>query len=320
MVEAIFTETTTTLTLAGLTQWDYGQKLHIKGLDLPEVAQVHFCNTTQDEAIVRVATKQGDEWVCDIPNELLEDFHDIKSWIYETNEEHGETIKTIYLKVKKRAKPQDFISENEDAASILDDVVNKINQNIQDNTKFKVDISNQQAHFEENITVRQNEFETKMNEAEALRVGAEQGRVNAENERVQAETLRANAEQLRANAENKRANAEVLRVEAEIQRASAEQLRTNAENERVQAEQGRVNAEKSRVSAETDRNTTWLNLKKEIEELLKQGIIDDSVVSELFTWSSKKINDTKQNKIIVGTTPPTDDMGADGDIYIQVEV
>lgn len=148
MVEAIFTETTTSLIIAGLTQWDYGQKLHIKGLELPEVAQIHFCNTTQKEAIVMPLTKHDDAWICEIPNVLLENNYDIKAWIFVTSKEQGETVKTIYLKVEKRAKPQDFISENPDATDILSDVVNKINQNIKDNAEFKEDITEQQNQFE----------------------------------------------------------------------------------------------------------------------------------------------------------------------------
>ncbi len=31
-----------------------------------------------------------------------------------------------------------------------------------------------------------------------------------------------------------------------------------------------------------------------------------------------KLNE-KQNKVLFGTTPPTNDMGVDGDIYIQIE-
>lgn len=162
MVEAIFTETTTSLIIAGLTQWDYGQKLHIKGLELPEVAQIHFCNITQKEAIVMPLTKHDDAWICEIPNVLLEYNYDIKAWIFVTSKEQGETVKTIYLKVEKRAKPQDFISENPDATDILSDVVNKVNQNIKDNAEFKEDITEQQSKFENKITTQQSKFETEI--------------------------------------------------------------------------------------------------------------------------------------------------------------
>ena len=156
MVEAIFTETTTSLIIAGLTQWDYGQKLHIKGLELPEVAQIHFCNTTQKEAIVMPLTKHDDAWICEIPNVLLENNYDIKAWIFVTSKEQGETVKTIYLKVEKRAKPQDFISENPDATDILSDVVNKVNQNIKDNAEFKQEIIN----FKNRIEADNQKFKT----------------------------------------------------------------------------------------------------------------------------------------------------------------
>ena len=148
MLEAIFNDIVSTVTVAGLTQWDKGQKLHIKGLSLPETIQVHFANKKNANAIVMVGVKEKDYVVVEIPDALLEMPYDFYAWIYLTNENMGKTIKTIILKVENRAKPQDFISENPDATDILSDVVNKINQNIKDNAEFKEDITEQQNQFE----------------------------------------------------------------------------------------------------------------------------------------------------------------------------
>ena len=160
MLEAIFNETIQAVTLTGLTQWDYGQKLYIKGLNLPEVIQVHFSNDRETEAIVRVGNKQGEHIVVDIPNELLEKYYDITAWIYVVGENSGETIRVIYLKVDSRKKPQDFISHNPSAEDLLQDLIDKVNQNITDNAEFKKDITEQQTNFEKTITKQQNDFET----------------------------------------------------------------------------------------------------------------------------------------------------------------
>lgn len=162
MLEAIFNDIVNTVTVTGLTQWDRGRKLHIKGLSLPETIQVHFANKINKDAIVMVGVKEKEYIVVEIPNMLLEMPYDCYAWIYLTNENMGKTIKTIILKVENRAKPQDFISENPDATDILSDVVNKINQNIKDNAEFKEDITEQQSKFENKITTQQSKFETEI--------------------------------------------------------------------------------------------------------------------------------------------------------------
>ncbi len=141
MLEAIFTENVLTITLTGLYQWDYGQKLYIKGLELGETEQIHFSNTKEKEAIVMPLVKHGEQYICDIPNVLLEKWWDITAWVYDVGENSGETIRTVILKVEPRVKPQDFISTNPDANDILSDVLNKIDQNIKDNEQFKTEIT-----------------------------------------------------------------------------------------------------------------------------------------------------------------------------------
>lgn len=148
MLEAIFNDIVNTVTVTGLTQWDRGRKLRIKGLSLPETIQVHFADKINTEAVIMVGVKEKDYTVVEIPNIMLETTHDIYAWVYLTNENMGKTIKTIILKIENRAKPQDFVSTNPDAEDMLSDVIDKINQNIKDNAEFKEDITNQQNQFE----------------------------------------------------------------------------------------------------------------------------------------------------------------------------
>ena len=110
MIDAIFSEVIQTVTLTGLFQWDYGQKMQIKGLTLGETMEVHFSNVKDKEAVVMVATKQGDSYIVDIPNILLEKSLDIIAWIYAIGSNSGETVKTAILKVEPRIKPQDVVS------------------------------------------------------------------------------------------------------------------------------------------------------------------------------------------------------------------
>lgn len=171
MLEAIFTDAILSITLTGLFQWDYGQKLYIKGVNLQEISQVHFSNSKEKEAIVMPAVKQGDYVVCDIPNVLLEKSLDITAWVYDIGENSGETVRTIILKVEPRTKPQDFISQNPDAEDILAGMIADINGMIADNAEFKQDITNKynqnvvdNTQFKNEVTTEVNDFTTNMTE------------------------------------------------------------------------------------------------------------------------------------------------------------
>ena len=167
MIDAIFSEVIQTVTLTGLFQWDYGQKMQIKGLTLGETMEVHFSNVKDKEAVVMVATKQGDSYIVDIPNILLEKSLDIIAWIYAIGSNSGETVKTAILKVEPRIKPQDFVSQNPDAQALLDDVLNKINNNIKDNAEFKQNITTQHTNFENKINNEWNTYKTNLTQQQA---------------------------------------------------------------------------------------------------------------------------------------------------------
>lgn len=119
MLEAIFQDGILSLTLAGLTQWDYGQKLTIKGLTVSSELEVHFSNNIEKEAVVMKATQEESDIITEIPNVLLEKSHDILAWVYTDDGHSGETIRTIIIKVTPRKKPADYISEN-NAGKVID--------------------------------------------------------------------------------------------------------------------------------------------------------------------------------------------------------
>lgn len=129
MIEAVFSEKINTLTVVGLTQWDRGRTLHIRGLDLPPLTQVHFADKINTEALCVASTQEVDgSLAVNIPNVMLETTHDIYAWVYLTDEELGKTVKTIILKVEKRAKPQDYDYEDpkvDDALSNILDYIRK---------------------------------------------------------------------------------------------------------------------------------------------------------------------------------------------------
>lgn len=65
-----------------LWQWDYGQILRITGLGSLQIAQVHFCDRSCTDAIVRVGNLINDGLEAAIPDKLLENEWDINAFVY----------------------------------------------------------------------------------------------------------------------------------------------------------------------------------------------------------------------------------------------
>ena len=111
MLEAVFTDGVLSVKVVGLTQWDYGQQLKIKGLGLSSNVEVHFSNNGEKEAIVMQASASGNDLVVDIPNVILEKDKDITAYVYTDTGTSGETIRMVYMPVYTRVKPADFVSD-----------------------------------------------------------------------------------------------------------------------------------------------------------------------------------------------------------------
>lgn len=85
-----------------LWQYDYGQTLLIKGLNLPDLYEVHFAPSKTGNAVTVIGTDEG----VSIPDALLETAGEFFAWIYlHTGEADGETEYQIKIPVKERAKP-----------------------------------------------------------------------------------------------------------------------------------------------------------------------------------------------------------------------
>lgn len=136
MLEAIFNDAITTVTVSGLTQWDYGRILYVKGLELPDKFEIHFSDILNPVAIVMQGKKQNSDFICEVPNVLLESAHDIYGYIYLDDGKQGKTVREIILRVKKRPKPNDYVSEN-NASEVIDQVAKA--KGYADDVKAQVD-------------------------------------------------------------------------------------------------------------------------------------------------------------------------------------
>ena len=83
-------------------QYDYGQKIQIVGLELPNPFECHLGNTPNGTASIEV----GQDDMVDIPDVCLQTAGSLYIWIYlHTGSADGETVYRAQLTIKGRAKP-----------------------------------------------------------------------------------------------------------------------------------------------------------------------------------------------------------------------
>lgn len=110
MIKVMFDEAEQRKETGGITQWDYGRKLAIYGMELEEneTIEVHYALEGELEAFRCPGENTGEYIEAEIPNSLLKDGRNINAYIYRIDKEKGMTIYTVYLIVKKRQKPEDY--------------------------------------------------------------------------------------------------------------------------------------------------------------------------------------------------------------------
>ena len=105
-VKVVFPANTSSITVAGLYQWDYGQALEIECPEIgSELVEVHFACPSMNEAIVRPCTFVSGIGTVIIPDRCLEQTSPITAWIYKVDSKQGHTIKTITLPLTARTRP-----------------------------------------------------------------------------------------------------------------------------------------------------------------------------------------------------------------------
>ena len=90
-----------------LYQYDYGQKINIKGLNLPNTFEVHISN---DNNAITAETYIGNKNQIEIPDKFLLSGENIYLWIFlHSTAEDGETRYTIIVPVQKKPKPEEAV-------------------------------------------------------------------------------------------------------------------------------------------------------------------------------------------------------------------
>lgn len=138
-----FTSGTTAKTITGLFQWNHGQILQIKGLNLPTAVEVHFALRRSGEAIPRIGVTKDGVTEVEIPDVLFKTMmtsdYDIYAYVYVSDEEYGSTTHEIVMKVKSRPMPEDIQNNFDELMkavnALADGKVDK-NQGTENNGKF----------------------------------------------------------------------------------------------------------------------------------------------------------------------------------------
>lgn len=116
----------------GIYQYDRGQILRIKGLDLPKVVEVQFAYTESGGSTeTRVGTTADEVTDVHIPNEMLKNNgitrdYSIWAFVYVTDGNSGNTVYKMRLDVTSRPAPGE-IGEDPDEPHLLDEAVNAVN-------------------------------------------------------------------------------------------------------------------------------------------------------------------------------------------------
>lgn len=102
-------------TIESLTQWDRNQELVIYGLSLSKAPEVHFANCDMARALARQSTMDSAGVVrVKIPNSLLQKAYKIKVNVCQYAGRTFEALYELVIPVKAKAKPLDYVLENDD--------------------------------------------------------------------------------------------------------------------------------------------------------------------------------------------------------------
>ena len=104
--------------IQNLFKYDYGQKLEISGIDLPENFEVHF-ETDKENAIVVNGTFSDGVGKVKIPDLCLMDSKlNFSAWIFVEENGSGNTVKTITFYLNDRQAPSDQPSDPEEVEKV----------------------------------------------------------------------------------------------------------------------------------------------------------------------------------------------------------
>ena len=101
-----------------LYQWDLNQTLEIRGLNVATAPQIHFSVRGIKAALVVQSEISADVITVKIPNLILQYGKDVNAYVYIAENDAKSTVKTIIIPVVSRAKPADYVYDEDVPESV----------------------------------------------------------------------------------------------------------------------------------------------------------------------------------------------------------
>ena len=294
MLKAVFSRFGEEIELTDeLWQYDFGQKIQVTGIELPDVCEVHFQYDNLTETKTVTGYKQEDALIIDIPNEALTSRGIIKLYIYLVSSEEGRTVNVAIMHVNRRMKPEGFeVPEDIDLFHHTLLAANEYMQQTKSAKKSAETAANQaedaknaaesasgsaQTSADEAKTSKEN-AETAAKVAEAFKTEAEAARSEAVRAATESTDAKDSAEKSRAAAEKAKQDAEAAKAAADADKEAAEAAQAKAEAAQKAAENAETEAKKAQTATETAKNDAVQA--KEAAEKAKSGTAADREVTE----------------------------------------
>ena len=260
MLKAVFSRFGEEIELTDeLWQYDFGQKIQVTGIELPDVCEVHFQYDNLTETKTVTGYKQEDALIIDIPNEALTSRGIIKLYIYLVSSEEGRTVNVAIMHVNRRMKPEGF--EVPEDIDLFHHTLLAANEYMQQtkNAKKSAETAADQAESarksaetsaDEAKTAKEN-AETAVKNAEAFKTEAETARSEAVRAATESTDAKDSAEKSRAAAEKAKQDAEAAKAAADADKEAAEAAQAKAEAAQKAAENAETEAKKAQTATET---------------------------------------------------------------------
>lgn len=294
MLKAVFSRFGEEIELTDeLWQYDFGQKIQVTGIELPDVCEVHFQYDNLTETKTVTGYKQEDALIIDIPNEALTSRGIIKLYIYLVSSEEGRTVNVAIMHVNRRMKPEGF--EVPEDIDLFHHTLLAANEYMQQtkNAKKSAETAADQAESarksaetsaDEAKTAKEN-AETAVKNAEAFKTEAETARSEAVRAATESTDAKESAEKSRAAAEKAKQDAEAAKAAADADKEAAEAAQAKAEAAQKAAENAETEAKKAQTATETAKRETETAKNdavqaKEAAEKAKSGTAADREVTE----------------------------------------
>ena len=294
MLKAVFSRFGEEIELTDeLWQYDFGQKIQVTGIELPDVCEVHFQYDNLTETKTVTGYKQEDALIIDIPNEALTSRGIIKLYIYLVSSEEGRTVNVAIMHVNRRMKPEGFeVPEDIDLFHHTLLAANEYMQQTKSAKKSAETAADQaesarksaETSADEAKTAKEN-AETAVKNAEAFKTGAETARSEAVRAATESTDAKDSAEKSRAVAEKAKQDAEAAKAAADADKEAAEAAQAKAEAAQKAAENAETEAKKAQTATETAKRETETAKNdavqaKEAAEKAKSGTAADRETAE----------------------------------------